>query len=58
MDSICSATSGRTSKARTVAPRLTAAPIAASPATPAPITNTVAGEVFPAAVTWPENIPP
>ena len=58
IDSICSATSGRTSNARTWAPRLPAAPIAASPATPAPMTNTVAGWVFPAAVTWPLNIPP
>ena len=58
IDSICSATSGRTSNARTWAPRLPAAPIAASPATPAPMTKTVAGWVFPAAVTWPLNIPP
>ena len=58
IDWICSATSGRTSKARTLAPRLPAAPIAANPATPAPITKTVAGWVFPAAVTWPANIPP
>ncbi|KZM34444.1 hypothetical protein OJAG_27410 [Oerskovia enterophila] len=33
-------------------------PIAARPATPAPITNTDAGAVLPAAVTWPANMPP
>src|ERR1700678_997064 len=38
-----SATSGRGSVARTMAPRLEAAPIAASPATPAPATGTLAG---------------
>ena len=57
IDSICSATSGRTSNARTWAPRLPAAPIAASPATPAPMTKTVAGWVFPAAVTCPAEHP-
>ena len=58
IDSICSPTSGRTSNARTLAPSDDAVPIAASPATPAPITNTVAGGVVPAAVTWPANMPP
>ena len=58
IDWICSATSGRTSNARTFAPRLPAAPMAASPATPAPMTKTVAGCVLPAAVTCPLNIPP
>ena len=48
-----SATSGRGSVARTMAPRLDAAPIAARPATPAPATSTLAGGTLPAAVTWP-----
>ena len=48
--SICSATSGLTSNALTIAPRLTEVPIAAKPATPAPITKTLAGGTFPAAV--------
>ena len=30
-----------------------AVPIAAKPATPAPITNTLAGGILPAAVIWP-----
>ncbi len=55
IDSTCSATSGRTSNARTTAPIEPAAPIAASPATPAPTTKTRAGGTFPAAVTWPVN---
>jgi hypothetical protein len=52
-DRTCSATSGRTSVARTMAPSELAAPIAASPATPAPATSTLAGGTLPAAVTWP-----
>ena len=46
MLSTCSLTSGRVSKARTIAPMLLATPIAASPATPAPITSTLAGGTF------------
>jgi hypothetical protein len=46
-----SATSGRGSVARTIAPSEPAAPIAASPATPQPTTSTFAGGTFPAAVT-------
>ena len=53
IDSTCSPTSGRASKARTIAPRLLAVPIAARPATPAPTTSTLAGGTLPAAVTWP-----
>ena len=53
MDSICSATSGRTSKARVMAPRETEVPMAARPATPAPITSTRAGATLPAAVICP-----
>ena len=53
MDFTWSATSGRGSVARTIAPRLLAAPIAANPATPAPATRTFAGGTLPAAVTWP-----
>ncbi|MCG3201716.1 MAG: hypothetical protein NFCOHLIN_01586 [Gammaproteobacteria bacterium] len=53
MDLTWSATSGRVSLARTIAPRPEAAPMAASPATPAPITNTFAGGTLPAAVIWP-----
>ena len=48
-----SATSGRGSVARTIAPSAPAEPMAASPATPAPTTKTFAGGTFPAAVTWP-----
>ena len=48
-----SATSGRGSVARTIAPREPAAPIAANPATPAPTTSTFAGGTLPAAVTCP-----
>ena len=55
IDSTCSATSGRTSKARTIAPIAPAAPMAASPATPAPTTKTRAGGTLPAAVTCPVN---
>ena len=55
IDSTCSPTSGRASKARTTAPRLPAVPTAASPATPAPTTRTLAGGTLPAAVTWPVN---
>jgi NAD/NADP transhydrogenase alpha subunit len=51
--SICSLTSGRVSKARTIAPILLAAPMAAKPATPAPITSIFAGKTLPAAVIWP-----
>ena len=51
MLSTCSATSGRVSKARTIAPMPRAAPMAASPATPAPMTSTLAGGTLPAAVT-------
>ena len=58
IDATWSATSGRGSVARTIAPRLEAAPIAARPATPAPTTNTRAGGTLPAAVTWPVNIRP
>jgi len=36
-----------------MAPKELAAPIAAKPATPAPITNTLAGYTFPAAVICP-----
>ena len=50
-------TSSRTpdlvSKARTIAPKLWAQPTAESPATPAPITKTLAGGIFPAAVICP-----
>ncbi len=53
MLSTCSLTSGRVSKARTMAPIAEAAPMAASPATPAPMTSTLAGGTFPAAVIWP-----
>ncbi len=53
MLSTCSLTSGRVSKARTMAPMLFAAPIAARPATPAPMTRTLAGGTLPAAVIWP-----
>ena len=53
IDSTCSATSGRTSNARTIAPSDPAAPMAARPATPAPTTKTRAGGTLPAAVTWP-----
>ena len=49
----CSFTSGRVSKARTIAPRPRAAPIAAKPATPAPMTSTLAGGTLPAAVICP-----
>ena len=48
-----SLTAGRVSKARTMAPSLTAVPMADSPATPAPMTNTLAGGTRPAAVIWP-----
>ena len=51
MDSTCSATSGRTSKAYVIAPRDVDVPIAAKPATPAPTIRTFAGGTFPAAVT-------
>ena len=58
IDSICSATSGLTSNALTIAPNDWAVPIAANPATPAPITKTLAGATFPAAVIWPvKNLP-
>ena len=53
MDLTWSATSGRGSVARTIAPSEPAAPIAARPATPAPATRTLAGGIFPAAVIWP-----
>ena len=53
MERTWSATSGRGSVARTIAPRLEAAPIAARPATPAPATSTLAGGTLPAAVTCP-----
>ncbi len=49
----CSFTTGRVSKALTIAPKLRAVPIAARPATPAPITSTRAGGILPAAVIWP-----
>ena len=46
------------SKARTIAPRLDAVPIADKPATPAPIINTFAGGILPAAVICPpKNLP-
>ena len=58
MDSICSATSGRTSNAYVIAPKDVAVPIAANPATPAPTTSTLAGGTLPAAVIWPvKNLP-
>ena len=53
MLSICSLTTGRVSKERTIAPRPLATPIAARPATPAPMTRTLAGGTLPAAVIWP-----
>ena len=53
MLSTCSATSGRVSKARTIAPMLLAVPMADRPATPAPMTSTLAGGILPAAVIWP-----
>ena len=53
MLSTCSFTSGRVSKARTIAPILLAVPIADKPATPAPITRTLAGGILPAAVICP-----
>ena len=53
MLSICCFTSGRTSNARTIAPKLRAVPMAARPATPAPMTMTFAGGTLPAAVIWP-----
>ena len=53
MDSICSDTSGRTSKAMVMAPSDTDVPIAARPATPAPTTSTLAGGTLPAAVICP-----
>ena len=48
--STCSFTSGLVSKALTIAPKLTEVPIAERPATPAPIINTFAGGILPAAV--------
>ena len=48
-----SATSGRGSVARTIAPNAPAEPMAASPATPTPTTSTFAGGTFPAAVICP-----
>mmetsp|Transcript_9199 Transcript_9199/g.13636 ORF Transcript_9199/g.13636 Transcript_9199/m.13636 type:complete len:214 (-) Transcript_9199:697-1338(-) len=53
MDSTCSFVTGRTSKARTIAPIFFAVWMAASPATPAPSTSTFAGGTFPAAVICP-----
>ena len=53
MDFTWSATSGRGSVARTIAPSEPAAPMAARPATPAPATSTFAGGILPAAVIWP-----
>lgn len=49
-DSICSFTEGLTSNPLTTAPMLLAVPMAARPATPPPMTNTLAGGTFPAAV--------
>ena len=46
----CSLTSGRISNASTTAPRRREVAIACKPATPAPITNTLAGLIVPAAV--------
>src|SRR5438093_922620 len=48
--SICSRTTGRTSKPVVTAPSRRAVAIACSPATPAPITSTFAGGTVPAAV--------
>ena len=45
-----SLTAGRISNASTTAPSLLAVAIACSPATPAPIINTLAGAIVPAAV--------
>lgn len=49
----CSFTASLVSNARTMAPMLRAVPIADRPATPPPITRTLAGGTFPAAVIWP-----
>ncbi len=48
----------RVSNTLTIAPRLCAQPIAESPATPAPITSTLAGGNFPAAVICTVKRPP
>lgn len=49
----CSATAGRVSKTRTMAPMLRAVPMADSPATPPPMTSILAGGTRPAAVICP-----
>ena len=48
--STCSLATGRTSVADTMAPRRRAVAMACRPATPAPMTNTRAGAMVPAAV--------
>jgi len=53
-DSTCSLTADRVSNALTMAPIFLAWAIAAKPATPPPITNTLAGGDFPAAVICPK----
>ena len=53
MLSTWSLTSGRVSKARTMAPSDLAVPMAARPATPTPMIITLAGGIRPAAVIWP-----
>ena len=49
-DLTCSSTTGLVSNASTLAPNLFAVAIACKPATPTPTTNTLAGEIVPAAV--------
>ena len=49
-DFTCSSTTGLVSNASTRAPNLFAVAIACNPATPTPTTNTLAGEIVPAAV--------
>lgn len=55
-DSTCSLTAERVSNPLTIAPIFLAWPIAANPATPPPITRTLAGGTFPAAVICPIRI--
>ena len=50
MDLACSFTAGLTSNSLTMAPMFFAVPTDAKPATPPPITSTLAGGTFPAAV--------
>ena len=57
-DLTCSLQAVLVSNARTIAPIFFAFTIAESPATPAPITKTLAGGIFPAAVICPaKNLP-